>query len=255
MPSLVQGHQPGSSKYLRSKKAYSDWKEQTGLNQYEYTVYCIDQLRKQLGYVPGLVFDRGFCNKTILKYLKTQKILCYVRAKSWLYAVDSEGERRPLSSFATGSHIVSICCKLRLVVGAKLNDHEEPWYILTTDLKKTDDEILEIYYYRFEVEELFRDMKSLLKTRGARLKKPTHLATLLWYVCLGIVLLGMSGFSSSLKQSKKWVKDSDKSTHSRPNTQKSLHPTKKLSDFRILFEEFEKHIRSHVYLSGHMGYV
>ena len=128
-------------------------------------------------------------------------------------------------------------CKLRLVVGDRLDKHHEPWYILTTDLTSSVADIIKIYYYRFEIEELFRDIKSLLHTKGSRLKKPLNLATLLWYVCLGILLLYLS-----------------RSKVGAQNRTLSMHPNKKLSTIRILFEEFEKELRQLVCFKDKKGY-
>jgi hypothetical protein len=232
MPSLAQGHKITSKKYLESKTKYAAWKQQTGLDQYGYTIHCIGKLAKQLGFMPRLVFDRGFCNKRILKYLKRNKTICYIRARAWLKVTMPDGTKKRISEFASGSHIVSFGCRLRLVVGDKLNEHNEPWYIFTTDLVASPAEILNIYYYRFEIEELFRDMKSLLLTKGSRLKKAFNLATLLWYICLGILLLHLSQPKTP-----------------KPEQQPNIHHKKKLSGFRILFEEFEKELRSLVYFN------
>ena len=74
MPSLVQGHKRSSPLYQTARQRYREWKEKTGLDQYGYTLHCLSLLKQQLGYLPMLVFDRGFCNKRILKYLKRQSV-------------------------------------------------------------------------------------------------------------------------------------------------------------------------------------
>lgn len=237
MPSLAQGHKTTSEKYLESRAKYQDWNQQTGLDQFGYTTYCISKLAGQLGFVPRLVFDRGFCNKRILKYLKRNKITGHIRAKAWLRVTAADGSKKRISEFEPGSHLVSFGCKLRLVVGERINEHDEPWYIFTTDLNTSTANILDIYYHRFEIEELFRDMKSLLLTKGSRLKKPMNLATLLWYICLGILLLHLSRPKTA-----------------KPGRQPNLHCKKKLSGFRMLFEEFEKELRSLVYISDRLVY-
>jgi len=237
MPSLSQGHKTSSRKYLEARARYRAWKRETGLDQYGYTTHCIDKLADQLGFVPRLVFDRGFCNKRILKYLKRNQITGYIRARAWLRVTASDGTKKRIAEFTPGSHLVSFGCKLRLVVGNERQDQEEPWYILTTDLTTSPTDIVSIYYHRFEIEELFRDMKSLLLTKGSRLRKPVNLATLLWYVCLGIVLLHLS--------QPELVK---------PSYQSTVHYKKKLSGFRLLFEAFEKELRSLVYLDGYLRF-
>lgn len=176
--------------------------------------------------MPKLVFDRGFCNKRILRYLKRSKVTFYIRACAWIRVTAEDGSKKRVSEFTVGSHSVSFGCKLRLIVGQKTNEHNEPWYILTTDLKSSPAAIVTTYYYRFEIEELFRDIKSLLHTKNSKLKKPVNLATLLWYVCLGIVLL---------------IKC--KATQNERHTPSHVHSKKKLSSIRQLFERLENELR------------
>ncbi len=246
MPSLAQGHQSDSNKYLDSKARYVAWRQQTGLDQYGYTIYCITKLAERLGFVPRLVFDRGFCNKRILKYLKRSRITGYIRARGWFRVSAEDGTKKRIAEFEPGSHLVSYGCKLRLVVGTKQGKHQEPWYILTTDLVSSTADIIKIYYYRFEVEELFRDMKSLLRTKGSRLKKPINLATLLWYVCLGIVLLYLSSPRRITGGNEQPIKSVQPAY--------STHPKKKLSILRVLLEDFEIQLRSSVYFVNSRGY-
>lgn len=238
MPSLAQGHKSNSKKYLEAKARYNAWKEKTRLDQYGYTIHCISKLTDELGFTPRLVFDRGFCNKRILKSLKRSEVTYYIRARAWFSVIDEEGRKKRIAEFEPGSHIVQFGCKLRLVVGSKLGEHNEPWYIFTTDLKTGVSDIIKIYYYRFEVEELFRDMKSLLKTGGSRLKKPVHLATLLWFVCLGIVILYLSR----------------PKLYAHEKIQSYVHTKKKLSIFRTLLENFERELRTTVYLRSSEGF-
>lgn len=236
MPSLAQGHKASSAKYAEAKARYQVWKQHTGLDQYGYTIHCIGMLAEQLGFVPGLVFDRGFCNKRILKYLKRSKITGYVRARGWLNVVTQDGNRKQIADFEPGSYVVQFGCKLRLIVGGQRSKDDEPWYIFTTDMETKPADILRIYYYRFEIEELFRDMKSLLQTRGSRLKKHVNLATLLWYICLGILLLVLC--------------------HPEPTRQTLpyVHAKKKLSTIRMLLENLEQELRQPMYMSSHGGF-
>ena len=231
IPSLAQGHKAGSKHYAQAKEKYLEWKRHTGHDQYSYTTYCIGQFIELLGFKPNLVFDRGFCNKRIMKYLKSHKITFYIRARS-SFCVKSKGIRKPITGFGAGSYNVSFGCKLRLIVGTKPDAKSEPWYIFTNNLKSSSEDILTTYYYRFEIEELFRDMKSILNTSRSRLKNCVNLATLLWFVCLGVVLLRLAS---------KWPRVSVTGKN------KSCHPKKKLSDFRAILEEFERQFRQSVF--------
>lgn len=223
MPSLVQGHQKASPQYQLAKERYQQWKADTGLDQYGYTIPCMELLRRRLGFLPKLVFDRGFCNKRILKYLKRVGATGYVRAREDFRVRTLSGAKQRIGDFKPGSHIVRFGCLLRLVVGEKRSASTPRIYVLTTDFTSSNDFILKAYYHRFEIEELFRDMKSILMTKRSRIKKPEHLATVFWFVCLGIVILHAL----------------------RPEQPtKAVHPKKKLSIFRELMESYERVIHS-----------
>ncbi len=65
---------------------------------------------------------------------------------------------------------------------------KEPWYIVTNDLEASAGEVTEIYYHRFEIEEVFKDAKRLFGLEWIAFKKPERLVTVLWFVCLGMWL-------------------------------------------------------------------
>jgi Transposase DDE domain len=229
MPSLVQGHQKSSPKYAQAKARYIEWREKTGADQFGYTIICIKRLKDNLGYLPKLVFDRGFCNKRIFKALKSLNAIFYIRVNGWLKVKDSTGMLRPIEQFTPGSYQISFGCKLRLVVGSKTRRHPEPIYIITNDLTLTEKDVLRLYYHRFEIEEFFRDIKSILGTRLSRIKKHTHLATLLWFVSLGVLLL------YTIMAKNKPMKIAA-----------TINPKKKLSIYRILFEELNAALRTQI---------
>ncbi len=236
MPSLVQGHKKTSRKYQQAKQRYQAWKEQTGLDQYGYTIRCLEVLHGHLGYLPRLVFDRGFCNKRILKYLKRSATMGYVRAREDFRVTDIHGARRHVGDFPAGSHTIQYGCKLRLVVSRTKTKAGERIYILSTDFTSSYKAILQAYYYRFEIEELFRDLKSLLGTKRSQIKKPTHLATLLWFICLGITLLLRIATQCDITR--------------KVSTVRKIHPKKQLSYLRQLLESYEQALRKHAYVSN-----
>jgi len=65
---------------------------------------------------------------------------------------------------------------------------KEPWYIVTNDLEASAEEVTEIYYHRFEIEEVFKDAKHLFGLEYIQFKKPERLTTVLWFVMLGMWL-------------------------------------------------------------------
>lgn len=63
------------------------------------------------------------------------------------------------------------------------------WYVLTNDFSSSRTKVVRIYYYRFEIEETFKDMKHIFELKRTRLNKPLSLKLLLWFVSIGIALL------------------------------------------------------------------
>ncbi|HUD11955.1 MAG TPA: hypothetical protein VMS08_06095 [Candidatus Saccharimonadia bacterium] len=47
------------------------------------------------------------------------------------------------------------------VVRSETPPSDEPWYILTSDMTGSQDEIIKVYYYRFEIEESFKDVNHI----------------------------------------------------------------------------------------------
>jgi hypothetical protein len=68
---------------------------------------------------------------------------------------------------------------LRVIRSPKSRRAPEPWYILTNDFASSKYRIVSIYYYRFEIEETFKDIKHIWKMRRTRLHKPNSLKILL----------------------------------------------------------------------------
>jgi hypothetical protein len=64
----------------------------------------------------------------------------------------------------------------------------EPWYLLTNDLGMTAEAVTNIYYHRFEIEEVFKDTKHLFGLEYVQFKLPERLTTVLWFVCLSFWL-------------------------------------------------------------------
>ena len=66
---------------------------------------------------------------------------------------------------------------------------KECWYIVTNDFTLNREEILKTYYYRFEIEETFKDIKHAFDTRPRYITKKRTLKTILLFQMLGIWLL------------------------------------------------------------------
>jgi len=162
----------------------------------DHTVASLKAWHDQLGFWPKLVFDRGFGSETIVKYLAGEGATFYIRMKAGRF-VELSGNRVTLENLPTRDELITLYgIRLRVVVSHKVGRHKEPWYILTSDLGSSAQRIIKIYYHRFEIEETFRDIKSLLGMRRTKLLKPLSLELLLWFVSLGILLLYLAGLKS-----------------------------------------------------------
>lgn len=169
------------------------WTKETSQNS--FVIQAIQQFLDVVGFQVGLVFDRGFAAPTIVQYLASQRVLFYVRIKGDKKVLGRKGgvKARLLSA---GVHPVwAYGYRFNLVVTPepdvrpKTNGKaREPWFLLTNDLVATAEEVTDIYYHRFEIEEVFKDAKYLFGLETVRFKIPERLVTVLWFVTLGFWL-------------------------------------------------------------------
>jgi hypothetical protein len=210
-------------------------------NETKRTIASLRVLKKMLGFWPRLVFDRNFGGKDIVQLLTEQEATFYIRLKAGRMA-EIAGERVTVSTTKRADERVLIAgITLRVIrspqpkqgttSGRTGTTATEPWYILTNDTTSSRNKIVRIYYHRFEIEETFRDIKTILGLRRTRLSKPNSLAVLLWFVSLGILILYLAGVGCYGIRALR-----------RRLTQP--HPKKKLSWYRILLELREQEIRA-----------
>ena len=84
---------------------------------------------------------------------------------------------------------------LCLIVSPNKENVKEPWYIITNDFNKSAEEICDIYYHRFEIEEFFKDAKHLYGLEKIKFKTVRSLKMVLWFVILGFwFLIGVKEF-------------------------------------------------------------
>ena len=101
---------------------------------------------------------------------------------------------------------------------------DEPWFLLTNlpeDITRR--QILNRYAERFEIEEVFKDIKWLQRLEWQRVKKPEVIRSLLLFVFLGWWLLGRYVRPTVIKQT----------------PQNKLHQKKRLSWFRLAWEQLQ----------------
>jgi hypothetical protein len=154
-----------------------------------HTIDALQDFADRLGFWPRLVFDRGFGNESIVTHLVAEGAICYIRVKAGRY-IEYDRKRLQIQELKCKDATVRLYgLTLRVIRSAKDGKNDEPWYILTNDMKSSRTKIVRIYYHRFEIEETFKDMKHVFELKRTRLNKPQSLKLLLWFVSLGIALL------------------------------------------------------------------
>lgn len=208
------------------RKAYNEQEKK----QTAQTLRDLQEFHDLLGFWPRFVFDRGFGDKDIIRFLRRRKVTFYIRMKAGRLA-GLPGGKTALRDLASGDEIVIIAgCKLRVVRSQKQGRNKEPWFILTSDKKRTPRQVVKTYYHRFEIEESFRDIKSILGLRRTKLMKPLSLAILFWLVSLGILILYLAGLKTYGK----------KALHEMASAGLAK---KRVSWFRYLYEMVEQALR------------
>jgi hypothetical protein len=213
-------------------------------NETKRTIAALKALGATLGFWPKLVFDRGFGSREIIRLLAREDATFYIRLKAGRL-VEIAGTRSNANT-GTGEGLVRVSAAKRtdetVVVGGMTlrvirspkpkkgatsgrtgSDATEPWYILTNDAVSSRNKVVRIYYHRFEIEETFRDIKTILGLRRTKLNKPNSLAILLWFVSLGILILYLAGIGVLGKRALMRLL-------------RQPHPKKRLSWYRILME-------------------
>jgi hypothetical protein len=154
-----------------------------------HTIDALQDFHDRLGFWPKLVFDRGFGNESIVTHLQAEGATFYIRVKAGRY-VAFDGDKAKIQKLTKKDAIIQLYgLNLRVVRSPEDGKNHEPWYILTNDRASSRTRIIRIYYYRFEIEETFKDIKHIFALRRTRLNKPHNLKVLLWFVSFGIALL------------------------------------------------------------------
>ncbi len=173
------------------KKALRAARTEARLAQ-SFTGHTIDGLQDfadRLGFWPKLVFDRGFGNESIVSHLQTEGATFFIRMKAGRL-VEFDGQYTEIRQLQEKDATIELYgLTLRVIRSPKDGNNDEPWYVLTNDFTSSRTKIVRIYYYRFEIEETFKDIKHIFELKRTRLNKPLSLKLLLWFVSLGIALL------------------------------------------------------------------
>jgi len=201
------------------RKAYQ--KQEKSL--YEQTEIDLEDFTACLGFWPRLVLDRGFGGLKFIRFLARHNATFYIRLKKGRL-VELGGKRITVKKLSSPDSVINLGNMRLRVVRSDTPQGGEPWYILTSDLKATRKRIIKIYYYRFEIEESFKDIKHLRDLERLQVNLALSLKVVLWFVILGIILLYLCGIKAMGK---------------RKFGQITNHPKKKLSWYRWLWELLE----------------
>lgn len=221
----AQEDAPPRKRALRSARAEErQFRSLTG-----HTIDALQDFHDRLGFWPKLVFDRGFCNESIVEHLHAAGATFYIRVKAGRY-IEFDGQRRKIQNLTEKDATVRLYgLTLRVIRSTKDGKNDEPWYILTNDTSRSRTKIVRIYYYRFEIEETFRDMKHIFELKRTRLNKPLSLKLLLWFVSLGIALLYLA---TRPRQALKYTVETEH--------QANTHPKKQTSWLRQAYEQLQQ---------------
>lgn len=181
-----------------------------------------------LGFYPRFVLDRGFAIPSLITFFMKEQIIFYVRCKASKHVLmpkaDGTEQSLKISKIKQFDQHVLVYDKiLRLVISNKPAKNKEPWYLFTNDFDSSRKAIIKIYYYRFEIEETFRDLKHIYDLRAFQIKQVQSFSLVLWFVIAGVWL------SFSIEEVKLQLKTS---------LSKNMH--KKLSIVRLWSEGIQR---------------
>jgi hypothetical protein len=184
---------------------------------------------------PVLVMDRWFASDKLFKLFEAYGVYFIARTKSdkriqlpwdpswWKIPIQEVSQLELFVTYRTH--------KLRLVCSELRPDMKdpEPWFLLTNLPEEiTRTMVLHRYAERFEIEEAFKDVKWLERLEWQQVRKPEIIRNLLLFTFLGWWLLW------------RYVTP----TVTRQTPQKKLHPKKRLSWFRLSWEELQRLLRT-----------
>jgi len=211
---------PKRRQKLREARA----KERAALSFTEHYIDALQGLAERLSFWPKLVFDRGFGNESLIVFLESSGATFYIRAKAGRI-VQLDRQKITLGQIKKNDTIVELFgISFRVVRSDQHRRMDEPWYILTNDHASSRTKIIRIYYHRFEIEEIFKDIKHLWELRRARLNKPISLKVILWLVSIGMALLYVSA----------------KTVLGILTEKTKTHPKKRLSWIRRTYEQLQR---------------
>jgi hypothetical protein len=182
-----------------------------------------------------LVMDRWFASDKLFTLFSKYGVYFIARTKSDKRVVlpwDPSWWRLPIQEISLQETAVTYRShSLRLVrsdIRKGMKD-DEPWFLLTNlPEEMTRRRILNRYAERFEIEEAFKDIKWLQRLEWQRIRKPEVIRSLLLFVFLGWWLL--------------WF------CIAKDQPRVRLHPKKRLSWFRLAWEQLQSQLYTPLWL-------
>lgn len=133
------------------------------------------------------VMDRGFACPHLLGFLCNIKQYFVVRVKRIKHVRLKNGKKKKVEDMHfKDMDIYAYENNLRVVRSDKTKGCKENWYLITNNFKIKYKKIIKTYYYRFEIEELFKDNKHLHGLEFIRIKKTQSMKIVLYFVMIGI---------------------------------------------------------------------
>jgi len=175
---------------------------------------ALSELKAVVGTSFKLVCDRGFIGEHLIHGFLDRELTFYVRLKAgqhWLVQGKRKVLRKQWKLDQTGKIYGE---QLRIVRSSRTLQKQlkatERWYILTNDFQSSREEILRIYYHRFEIEETFKDLKHIFTAKVSWMKKTSTIKTILWFQIIGIWLCWKLKHlippEKNLKKLRSWIK-------------------------------------------------
>lgn len=161
-------------------------------SQTQFIIAEVKKFIKLLGFPVHLVFDRGFELPYLANSLAENHVNFTIRMKKdkHILYLGKDIPLRNLPWFENDVLVEIYGRTLRVVRSEKKKGMEEPWYLLTNDAKNSRDKIIADYYFRFEIEETFRDLKHVFElNKFYKIKKKQTFLILLWFYILAMWIM------------------------------------------------------------------
>lgn len=188
-------------------------------------VFILESLRKFIKAVnchPRIVADRGFIGEYLINGFRNLGLTFYVRMKAGKSVVRELKNKDKVVCLRKVKwldfEVIIYGRKLRVIKSSKTLQRKlnlpECWYIITNDFETSRETILNTYYHRFEIEEAFKDIKHIFKTRSVFIEKSKTLTSILWFQILGIWFLWLTSIvpkigdiiKSEIKKELSWIR-------------------------------------------------